>query len=74
MAAITYDMHRRVRVAERIVENKRALQTSAPNYDATSAARRLARMMEAAEAGDFNGSESVREDNRKVHDTGRFSG
>ncbi|BCR85876.1 pentatricopeptide repeat protein [Aspergillus chevalieri] len=68
VAAITYDMHRRVRVAERIVENKRALQTSAPNYDATSAARRLARMMEAAEAGEFNGSESVREDSRKLHD------
>lgn len=67
MAAITYDMHRRVRVAERIVENKRALQTSAPNYDATSAAKRLARMMEAAEAGEFMGAESLREDNRRLY-------
>lgn len=67
MAAITYDMHRKVRVAERIVENKRALQTSAPNYDATSAARRLARMMEAAEAGEFMGAETLREDNRRLY-------
>ena len=69
LAAITYDMHRRVRVAERIVENKRALQTSAPNYDAASAAKRLSRMMEAAEAGEFMGAESVREDSRRVNRT-----
>lgn len=67
VAAITYDMHRRVRIAERIVENKRALQTSAPNYDATAAAKRLSRMMEAAEAGEFKGAESLREDNRRLH-------
>lgn len=67
LAAITYDMHRRVRVAERIVENKRALQTSAPNYDAASAAKRLSRMMEAAEAGEFMGAESVREDSRRLN-------
>lgn len=65
VAALTYDVHRRVRVAERIVENKRTIQTSAPRYDATSAARRLARMMEAAEAGEYKGAESLREDNRK---------
>ncbi|RDH37530.1 MFS general substrate transporter [Aspergillus welwitschiae] len=68
VAAITYDVHRRVRVAERIVENKRALQTSAPNYDATSAARRLARMMEAAEAGEFMGLESLKEQDRKFRE------
>lgn len=62
VAAITYDVHRRVRVAERIVENKRALQTSAPNYDATSAANRLSRMMEAAEAGEFNGMDTFKEE------------
>ncbi|EAW12846.1 pentatricopeptide repeat protein [Aspergillus clavatus NRRL 1] len=67
VAAITYDVHRRVRVAERIVENKRALQTSAPNYDATSAAKRLARMMEAAEAGEFMGLASLKEADRKIH-------
>ncbi|THC94035.1 hypothetical protein EYZ11_006477 [Aspergillus tanneri] len=67
VAAITYDVHRRVRVAERIVENKRALQTSAPNYDATSAAKRLARMMEAAEAGEFNGMDTFKEEDRKLH-------
>ncbi|KAL1860179.1 hypothetical protein Plec18170_002128 [Paecilomyces lecythidis] len=65
IAALTYDVHRRVRVAERIIENKRTLQSSAPNYDATSAAKRLARMMEAAEAGEFMGLESMREDDRR---------
>ncbi|KAL2812582.1 hypothetical protein BJX63DRAFT_396077 [Aspergillus granulosus] len=65
VAAITYDVHRRVSVAERIVENKRALQTSAPRYDATSAARRLSRMMEAAEAGEFRGLEAWKEEERK---------
>lgn len=70
VAAITYDVHRRVRVAERIVENKRALQTSAPNYDATSAARRLARMIEVAEAGDFNGMDTFKEEEaRKLQQT-----
>ncbi|RHZ46244.1 pentatricopeptide repeat protein [Aspergillus thermomutatus] len=68
VAAITYDVHRRVRVAERIVENKRALQTSAPNYDATSAAKRLARMMEAAEAGEFMGLASLKEADRKIRE------
>jgi hypothetical protein len=61
-AALTYDINRRVRVAERIVENKRTIQTSAPQYDATAAARRLARMMEAAEAGEFMGIDSLKED------------
>lgn len=64
-AAITYDIHRRIRVAERIVENKRALQTSAPSYDATAAARRLGRMMEAAEAGEFMGIESLEGEDRR---------
>ncbi|RAL02141.1 pentatricopeptide repeat protein [Aspergillus ibericus CBS 121593] len=68
VAAITYDVHRRVRVAERIIENKRALQTSAPNYDATSAAKRLARMMEAAEAGEFMGLESLKEQDRRLRE------
>ncbi|BCS29812.1 pentatricopeptide repeat protein [Aspergillus puulaauensis] len=65
VAAITYDVHRRVGVAERIVENKRALQSSAPRYDATSAARRLSRMMDAAEAGEFMGLEAWKEEERK---------
>ncbi|RMJ23643.1 pentatricopeptide repeat protein [Aspergillus sp. HF37] len=61
-AALTYDVNRRIRVAERIVENKRTIQTSAPQYDATAATRRLARMMEAAEAGEFMGIDSLKED------------
>ncbi|PWY72917.1 hypothetical protein BO70DRAFT_364698 [Aspergillus heteromorphus CBS 117.55] len=64
VAALTYEAHRRVRIAERIVENKRALQTSAPRYDAKSAAKRLARMMEVAEAGEFMGLDSLREEDR----------
>ncbi|KAJ5573513.1 uncharacterized protein N7459_007940 [Penicillium hispanicum] len=60
VATITYDVHRRVRVAEQIIENKRTLRTSAPNYDATSSAKRLTAMMEAAEAGEFLGLESLK--------------
>lgn len=66
IATITYDVHRRVRIAERIIENKRTIQSSAPNYDATSAARRLARMIEAAEAGEFMGLDSLKDDDRKL--------
>ncbi|OOQ89110.1 pentatricopeptide repeat protein [Penicillium brasilianum] len=60
VAVITYDVHRRVRVAEQIIENKRTLHTSAPNYDATASAQRLAVMMEAAEAGEFMGLASLK--------------
>ncbi|KAL4900192.1 hypothetical protein BDW74DRAFT_162263 [Aspergillus multicolor] len=67
VAAITYDVHRRVSVAERIVENKRALQTSAPRYDATSAARRISRMMDAAEAGEFAGLEAWKETEKQYN-------
>lgn len=60
VGAVTYDVHRRVRIAEQIIDNKRTLQTSAPNYDATASARRLAVMMEAAEAGEFMGLDSLK--------------
>ncbi|KAJ5786356.1 uncharacterized protein N7503_011568 [Penicillium pulvis] len=60
VAAITYDVHRRIRVAEQIIENKRTIRTSAPNYDATASARRLALMMDAAEAGEFLGLDSLK--------------
>lgn len=60
VATLTYDVHRRVHLAEQIIENKRTLRTSAPNYDATSSAKRLAAMMEAAEAGEFMGLESLK--------------
>ncbi|KAJ5104823.1 hypothetical protein NUU61_002170 [Penicillium alfredii] len=63
VAVITYDVHRRIRVAEQIIENKRVLHTSAPKYDATSSAKRLAAMMEAAEAGEFTGLQSFKDKN-----------
>ncbi|KAJ5461851.1 uncharacterized protein N7458_003403 [Penicillium daleae] len=69
VAVITYDVHRRVRVAEQIIENKRTLHTSAPNYDATASAQRLAVMMEAAEAGEFMGLASLK--NRKGYPGGK---
>ncbi|KAJ6155713.1 hypothetical protein N7470_006279 [Penicillium chermesinum] len=59
-AAVSYDIHRRTRIAEQIIENKRTLRTSAPNYDATASARRITRMREAAEAGEFMGSASLK--------------
>ncbi|KAJ5983170.1 hypothetical protein N7481_005269 [Penicillium waksmanii] len=60
VGVITYDVHRRVRIAEQIIENKRTLRTSAPNYDATASAKRLAMMMDAAEAGEFMGLDSMK--------------
>ncbi|KAK2799701.1 hypothetical protein FQN50_008401 [Emmonsiellopsis sp. PD_5] len=65
VGTITYDMHRRIRFAERIIENKRSLQTSCPNYDATAGASSMAEMMEAAEAGEFLGLESMKKRKRK---------
>ncbi|KAJ5562629.1 hypothetical protein N7461_001390 [Penicillium sp. DV-2018c] len=66
VAALTYEAHRRVRVAERIIENKRTLHSTAPNYDATSAAKRLKVMVEAAEAGEFIGIDSLKLRNRNT--------
>ncbi|KAJ6002091.1 hypothetical protein N7522_007318 [Penicillium canescens] len=66
VAAFTYDVHRRIRIAEKIIENKRTIHTTAPNYDATSAAKRLAVMVEAAEAGEFMGIESLKTSKRKA--------
>ncbi|PGH18299.1 hypothetical protein AJ79_00638 [Helicocarpus griseus UAMH5409] len=54
VGTITYDLHRRVQYAERIVQTKRSLQTSCPNYAGTGAAT-MSQMMEAAEAGEFLG-------------------
>ncbi|CRL31104.1 Pentatricopeptide repeat [Penicillium camemberti] len=68
VAALTYEAHRRVRIAEKIIENKRTLHSTAPNYDATSAAKRLKVMVEAAEAGEFMGIESLKARNRNVPD------
>ncbi|KAJ5463087.1 Pentatricopeptide repeat protein [Penicillium sp. IBT 31633x] len=68
VAALTYEAHRRVRIAEKIIENKRTLHSTAPNYDATSAAKRLKVMVEAAEAGEFMGIESLKAKNRNAPD------
>jgi hypothetical protein len=68
VAALTYEAHRRVRIAEKIIENKRTLHSTAPNYDATSAAKRLKVMVEAAEAGEFMGIESLKLRNRNTPD------
>lgn len=68
VAALTYEIHRRVRIAEKILENKRTLHSSAPNYDATSAAKRLKVMVDAAEAGEFMGIESLKSRSRNLPD------
>ncbi|KAK2766150.1 hypothetical protein FQN54_007666 [Arachnomyces sp. PD_36] len=61
VATITYDVHRRVHLAERIVQNKRNLQVSCPNYDARGGMMTVEKMMEAAEAGEFMGLDSMRD-------------
>ncbi|PGH29585.1 hypothetical protein GX50_07663 [[Emmonsia] crescens] len=60
VGTITYDIHRRVQLAEHIIESKRSLQTSCPNYTAGGGAATVARMMEAAEAGEFLGLASFK--------------
>ncbi|ODH51110.1 hypothetical protein GX48_02722 [Paracoccidioides brasiliensis] len=60
IGTIAYDIHRRVQVVERIVETKRSLQTSCPNYTAGAGAATVAHMMEAAEAGEFLGLASFK--------------
>ncbi|OJD18770.1 hypothetical protein AJ78_01241 [Emergomyces pasteurianus Ep9510] len=64
VGTITYDIHRRVQFAERIVESKRSLQTSCPNYTGTGAAT-VAQMMEAAEAGEFLGLAAFKKRNER---------
>jgi hypothetical protein len=74
VAAITYDAHRRANIAEKIVQNKRTIQSSAPYYNATSAARKLALMVEAAEAGEFDGLASLKQGGwNRSHDHDRVS-
>ncbi|KAL1956788.1 hypothetical protein VTO42DRAFT_6842 [Malbranchea cinnamomea] len=60
VAAISYEVNRRVRIAEQWVENKRNLQAACPTYDSKARMSTLAKMMEAAEAGEFMGLESMR--------------
>lgn len=66
---ITYDTHHRVTIAEKIVKNKRTIQTSTPYYNATSAAKKLALMVDAAEAGEYDGLASLKQAgwNRESH-------
>ncbi|PGH05268.1 hypothetical protein AJ80_08376 [Polytolypa hystricis UAMH7299] len=58
---ITYDIHQRIRVAERVIENKRSLESACPSYNPGTGARKIAAMMEAAEAGEFMGLDSMKE-------------
>lgn len=65
-AAFTYDTQRRIRYAEKLVENKRTLQTSSVKYDATAAAERLSRMMDQAKAGEFDGFDAFNYQEREA--------
>ncbi|WEW56417.1 hypothetical protein PRK78_001860 [Emydomyces testavorans] len=60
VATISYEVNRRIRLAEGLVENKRSLKTTCPNYDSTARGVAVAKMMEAAEAGEFLGVDSIR--------------
>ncbi|TPX23592.1 hypothetical protein DIZ76_012926 [Coccidioides immitis] len=61
VATISYEVNRRVQLAENLVENKRSLKTTCPNYDSTARGAMVAKMMEAAEAGEFVGMDSFRQ-------------
>lgn len=61
VATISYEVNRRIRLAEGLVESKRSFKTSCPNYDSTARGAVVAKMMEAAESGEFLGIDSIRE-------------
>ncbi|KDB25959.1 hypothetical protein H109_02217 [Trichophyton interdigitale MR816] len=60
VATITYEVNRRVRLAEHLVEQKRTLESSCPNYSTSGRGLAVERMMEAAEAGEFLGLDSMK--------------
>ncbi|KAK2749814.1 hypothetical protein FQN57_005228 [Myotisia sp. PD_48] len=60
VATLTYEVNRRVQVAEHMVEQKRNLESLCPNYSATGGGAAVERMMEAAEAGQFFGLDSMK--------------
>ncbi|EFR04351.1 pentatricopeptide repeat protein [Nannizzia gypsea CBS 118893] len=60
VATITYEVNRRVRLAEHLVEQKRTLESSCPNYSTSGRGLAVERMMEAAEAGEFLGLDSIK--------------
>ncbi|EEP79395.1 predicted protein [Uncinocarpus reesii 1704] len=61
VATISYEVNRRVQLVENLVENKRSLKTTCPNYDSAARGAMVAKMMEAAEAGEFLGIDSMRQ-------------
>lgn len=65
VCTITYEVHRRINIAERLVASKRELQSACPNYNAERGAATIARMVEAAEAGEFSGLQSMKERDKK---------
>ena len=60
VATISYEVNRRVHIAEQWVESKRNLQAACPKYDAQARMTTMAKMVEAAEAGEFMGLDSMR--------------
>ena len=60
MATISYEVNRRVHIAEQWVESKRNLQAACPKYDSKARMTTMAKMVEAAEAGEFMGLESMK--------------
>ncbi|KAK2874974.1 hypothetical protein FQN49_001891 [Arthroderma sp. PD_2] len=77
VATISYEINRRVGVAEHLVEQKRTLESSCPNYSTTGRGLAVERMVEAAEAGEFLGLDSMRkksslaDDRRRTRDDSR---
>lgn len=62
LAVLSYDLNRRVKFAEQLVENKRQIQ-AVPGYDGGrdgAGSMLMKQMVEAAESGDFNGVDNLR--------------
>lgn len=63
MGAINYEIQRRAHIAEQWVESKRSLHSTCPKYDPNARDSALAKMQKAAEAGEFQGLESMKSKN-----------
>ncbi|KAM5456886.1 hypothetical protein MaudCBS49596_001128 [Microsporum audouinii] len=71
VATITYEVNRRVSLAENLVKQKRTLESSCPNYSTLGRGIAVERMMEAAEAGEFLGLDSMKKKPAPVDDRSR---
>ncbi|KAI1943986.1 hypothetical protein LOZ66_000574 [Ophidiomyces ophidiicola] len=60
VGTITYEINRRIGSAECLLESKRSLSATCPNYNMQARRATLSRIVEAAESGEYLDTESIR--------------